>query len=57
MATDAQRPEDTVLEEPHLNEEELEWCVKKIMPIIREYGTLGAEQALAEATRRFMEEL
>ena len=49
--------EDTVLEEPHLNEEELEWCVKKIMPIIREYGTLGAEQALAEATRLFMEEL
>ena len=37
-----------------LTPDEMEWCLQYLMPIVREYGTLGVEQASVEAGRRWM---
>lgn len=43
--------------EDHLTSDEMEWCVERLMPIVREYGTLGLELAGKEAGRRWMDEI
>ena len=45
------------LSEEHLTPEEIGKCVEKLMPILREYGTLGLAQASAEAGRQWIREI
>ena len=42
--------------EPHLDPDELEWVVDRLVQIVKQYGTLGIEEGLAEVNRRMYEE-
>ena len=48
------RPERKVTE-PHLDSDELEEVVERLMPIVDEYGWLGIEEAVAEIKRRVID--
>ena len=45
-----------VIAGPHLTPYERETLVAKLLPMLRDYGTQGLEEATKEATKRYVQE-